>query len=228
MRKGVSAFSNIRFLKDCVRYSLFAEWNILLFSPGESEAVYRKYERDIPRLVHLQPPVGVFPVEYVRDSCYFERPAAFGLDLEPHESLRYIYPFDRQTLSGLCYRFSDRNADRDMIDEWLERLGGLVETWRARWAGGPENRPRLLLGRDGHSATIYDSRSGGAESYRISDESEKLLKGMASTPLAVREAAVMSGLGEFAANREIGLLKDRGLLFEEEGRCLSLAIEETA
>jgi len=227
MRKGVSAFNNIRFLKDCVRHSLFAEWNILLFSPGEGEEVYRKYERDIPRLVHLQPPVGVFPVEYVRDSCYFEQAEAFGLDLEPHESLHYIYPFDRQTLSGLCYRFSDRNADRDMTDAWLEKLGGHVEMWRERWAGRQENRPRLLLGRDDHSAYIYDSRFGAAESYRISDASEKLLNAMASTPLAVREAAVMSGLEESAAKREIGFLKDRGLLFEEDGKCLSLAIEET-
>lgn len=227
MRKGVSAFNNIRFLKDCVRYSLFAEWNILLFSPCESELVYQKYEQDIPRLVHLQPPVGVFPVEFVRDSCYFEQPEAFGLDLEPHESLRYIYPFDRQTVSNLCYRFYDRNADQDMINAWLERLGALVEKWRMQWEGGPERRPRLILGRDEHSATIYDSRFSSNESYRISDVAEKILKAMASVPLTMKEVAVVSGAHECAARRELGLLRERGLLFEEEGRCLSLAVGET-
>lgn len=228
MRKGVSAFNNIRFLKDCVRCSLFAEWNILLFSPGESEAVYRKYERDFPLLAHLQPPVGVFPVEYVRDSCYFERPEAFGLDLEPHESAGYIYPFDRQTVSGLCYRFSDRKAGGGMADVWLDRLGGLVGVWRERWESGPGNRPRLILGRDGHSAFIYDSRTGSAESYRISAAAESLLKAMADEPLPERESAAVGGTGGKAAEGELAFLKEKGLLFEEDGRYMSLAIEETA
>jgi ribosomal peptide maturation radical SAM protein 1 len=124
MHKGVSAFSNLRFLKDCIRYRLVAEWNILLFSPGESEDVYRKYEADIPRLAHLQPPVDVFPIEFVRDSCYFEEAQEFGLDLEPHESLSYIYPFDREAINNLSFRFTNRNADKDKIDYWLQRLGG--------------------------------------------------------------------------------------------------------
>jgi magnesium-protoporphyrin IX monomethyl ester (oxidative) cyclase len=227
MRKGVSAFSNLRFLKDCLRYHLFVEWNILLFSAGESEEVYRKYERDIPLLVHLQPPADVFPIEFVRDSCYFEQAEAFGLELEPHESLLYLYPFDKQTVSGLCYRFSDRNADTDKINAWLERLGGMVGEWRRRWAVEPENRPRLILWRDEHSAVIYDSRFGCAESYRISDVAERLLKAMASTPMTVKEAALGSGTEESAATEEIGLLKDKNLLFEENRRYLSLVLVET-
>jgi len=228
MRKGVTAFDNLRFLKDCLRHALYAEWNLLLFSPGEPEEVYLKYERDLPRLVHLQPPMGVFPIEFVRDSRYFEEAGAYWLDLEPHESLRYIYPFGPETLAGLCDRFTDRNADRARADLWLDRLGGLVGAWQERWAREAGGRPFLLLGRDAQSAYIHDSRAGEVESYRISDLSKRLLRGMGEIPREIEEAAAAAGAGEDAARREVGFLNERGLLFEEDGRFLSLVIEETA
>jgi len=227
MRKGVTASDNLRFLKDCLRHALYVEWNLLLFSPGEREEVYRKYERDIPRLVHLQPPEGVFPIEFVRDSRYFEEAGAYGLDLEPHESLRYIYPFAPETLFGLCYRFTDRNADPVWAEQWLDRLGGLIETWQERWACGPEERPFLLLYRDAQSACIHDSRSGGTGRYRISDLSERLLQEMGETPRTISEAAVAAEVEENAVRREIGFLNERQLLFEEDGRFLSLVISPT-
>jgi magnesium-protoporphyrin IX monomethyl ester (oxidative) cyclase len=225
MRKGVSAFINIRFLKDCIRYNLFAEWNILLFSPGESDDVYRKYEMDIPRLAHLQPPVDVFPIEFVRDSFYFEAAQEFGLELEPHESLAYIYPFDKEVLEGLCFCFSDSNADTDKINYWLERLGGMVREWRDRWSAKPERRPRLILWRDKHTAVIYDSRFGEEESYRISDTAESLLK-VLENPMTAEDAAHRIWIGESAARDEIEILKERNLLFEEDGMYLSLAVVE--
>lgn len=227
MRKGVSAFNNVRFLKDCIRHHLFAEWNILLFSPGERDEIYQKYELDIPRLVHLQPPVDVFPIEFVRDSSYFEEAQKFGLELEPHESLFYVYPFDKQTITGLAFRFTDRNADIEKINISLERLGGMVQAWRERWNVEPGLRPRLILWRDEHSAVIYDSRFGEGESYRVSDAAEALLKAMDSSPMSVRDAALKCGLEERATSEEIMFLNNRGLLFEEDGRYLSLAIVET-
>lgn len=224
MRKGVNAFSNIRFLKDCIRYQLFAEWNILLFSPGESDEVFRKYELDIPRLAHLQPPVDVFPIEFVRDSCYFENADEFGLELEPHESLSYVYPFDNETIAGLSFRFVDRSADVDKINYWLDRLGGLVGEWRKRWNVDPEKRPRLILWRDEHSAVIFDSRFGDGESYRISDEEESLLKVMDDVPMACEDAAHRCGFELQRVCELIAGLEARGLLFEESLRYMSLAV----
>ena len=225
MRKGVTAFSNIRFLKNCVQYGLFAEWNILLFSPGESEDVYRKYEQDIPKLAHLQPPVDVFPIEFVRDSCYFEHAEEYGLQLEPHESLSYIYPFDPETLAGLACRFNDRGRDREKMECWLETLGSMVAGWREKWSVEPDKRPRLILWRDEHSAVIYDSRTGEGESYRITDEEERLLITL-ERPLRIEDSARECGLSVSDAKKEIDLLNARGLLFEENGIYLSLAIKE--
>lgn len=224
MRKGVNAFSNIRFLKDCSRYHLFVEWNILLFSPGEHDEVYQKYELDIPRLAHLQPPINVFPIEFVRDACYFEEAQKFALELEPHESFFYIYPFDLQTITALTFRFTDKNANVEKINTWLDRLGGMIQEWRTRWNVEPGLRPQLILWRDEYSAVIYDSRFGEGESYRISDAAEVLLKAMDSTPMSAKDAALTSGIEEDTAIDEIVFLKDRGFLFEEDGRYLNLAL----
>jgi ribosomal peptide maturation radical SAM protein 1 len=42
MRKGTTAFRNLRFLKDCSRHGIALDWNLLLFSPGEPEATLEK------------------------------------------------------------------------------------------------------------------------------------------------------------------------------------------
>ena len=225
MRKGVSAFGNLRFLKESLRQGLFTEWNILLFSPGESEAVYRKYEKEIPLLTHLQPPVGVFPVEFVRDSRYFENPDEFGLALEPHASLFYIYPFDRETVSRLAYRFSDRNADTERMNRWLDKLGELVGEWRRKWSAGPDRRPRLVWWRDECGAVISDSRFRAGESCRLSDTEEALLE-VLENPVTESECARKCGIDEGTARRTIARLTSMGVIFEERGRYMSLAVRE--
>ncbi len=228
MCKGTTAFNNVWFLKACLRYSLLAEWNILLFSPGESESVYQKYEQEIPDWVHLQPPGGVFPIEFVRDSRYFENPEAFGLLLEPPESFHYIYPFDQQTCAGLSYRFSDKNADHEKRDDWMERLGKVVALWQKKWDGPAASVPRLLFGEDEHSAYIHDSRFGDMQSYRICETARTVLKQVANMPMTVDELVVTSGGGKEALTQTIAYLKEKHLLFEENGRYLSLTIDEVS
>ncbi|MFO7937884.1 MAG: RiPP maturation radical SAM C-methyltransferase [Kiritimatiellia bacterium] len=222
MRKGVSAFNNILFLKNCVSRGLYPEWNLLLFSPGEDESVLHKYSRDIPNLTHLQPPVGVFPVEFVRDSLYFDNPEKFGLNLEPHESLFYIYPFDRAAISNLAFRFYDKNADLPKMNFWLEKLGGMIETWRERWSVAPEKRPRLILWRDEHSAVIHDSRFEKEQNFRIGDDEEKLLKVLENTPMTAECAAVYCGFDEKYAIELMDALTEHGLFFQENGKYMSL------
>ncbi len=224
MRKGVSAFGNIGFLKECRRFHLYAEWNILLFSPGESETVYHKYESDIPLLAHLQPPVGVFPIEFARDSCYFENAARFGLELEPEESLAYIYPFERAALFHLALRFADRSADTAKIDRWLGRLGESVAQWREKWNVPPHQRPRLVLWSDECGTVICDSRSGAERTYRIPEEDAALLTAL-EQPLTLRDAAARSALPQSGVQESLDRLLAHGLLFQENGRFLALTIK---
>ncbi len=223
MRKGMTAFNNIRFLKDALECRLAVEWNILIGSPGERHAILHKYQRDIPLLVHLPPPQGVFPVEVVRDSYYFDHAKEFGLQLEAPESMTYIYPFNRETLFDLSLRFTDISRCSYELDRWLDRLNLLVRhRWRERWEDAAQETPRLIMWCDQQSAIIYDSRSlGDAAHYRISEQEERVLM-VLDKPAGVEEVARRCELDAYEAKRVVCSLVARGLLFEEKERFLSL------
>src|SRR4051812_2508867 len=105
MRKGTTAFQNVTFLKNCLRFGIRPSWNLLIGFPGETEEVYRKYLGDLPRMVPLPPPFGAFPVRFDRYSPYFTRAAEYGLELEPYDFYRAIYPFGDESLANMAYYF---------------------------------------------------------------------------------------------------------------------------
>jgi len=223
MRKGCTAFRNIRFLKACTRYPLSLDWNLLIYSPGEAEAVCEKYLRDMPLFAHLAPPTGVYPIMFVRHSRYFEEPAAFGLDLRPQDFYGLTYPYDEETIAGIANHFVDRNADADRVDYWLEKLSNAVVRWRERWLGN-DGRPqaRLCYFDDGSMRNVYDSRSGDEREHRLTEAGGRVLEVLAK-PLRRQDVArVLTDLSADEVNAQVAFLLECGLLFEEKGRCLSL------
>jgi len=50
MRKGTTAFQNIRFLRQAAAMNLLVGWQILIGSPGETPDVFRRYEATLPAL----------------------------------------------------------------------------------------------------------------------------------------------------------------------------------
>ena len=61
MKKGTTAFQNIKLLKSCALHGVVPAWNLLVGFPGETKDVYRRYVDVIPLLTHLHPPSGSFP-----------------------------------------------------------------------------------------------------------------------------------------------------------------------
>src|SRR5262245_48729271 len=92
MGKGTNVFINLLLLKHCVEYDIFPAWNLLVGFPGEADDVYKKYLADLPLLVHLPPPAGVFPVRFDRFSPYFMKAREYGLDLHPLDYYQLTYP----------------------------------------------------------------------------------------------------------------------------------------
>ena len=222
MRKGTTAFNNIDFLKRCSRLPLRVEWNLLIGSPGEPESTWRKYLDDLPLLHHLHPPGGAYPISYDRFSRYFQRPAAWNLDLRPHEFYAWVYPFGEDALARIAYHFIDRNTPPRRLDPWLDRLNRSIAQWRLRW----ENRDhrddaQLCLLRDGGRALIYDSRSGEGADFSISPAAEKMLAYL-ETPR--RPDRIAEKFGSESTARELAFLREKRLLFEEDGRVMSLVI----
>lgn len=225
MRKGITSFSNLRFLKSCARHPVSMVWSLLLFSPGEEESTYEKYLDDFPRLTHLHPPHAVYPVEFVRYAQYFEHPEDYGLDLRPEPFYSLIYPYAEEVIARLACKFVDANADTARMEYWLDVLNEKVRFWRSRWLN-TDNRTqsRLCLLEDRGETTVFDSRSGEEMEYPLSASAETVLRAL-EEPLTVDEITQrMAERPGIDTADEIGFLNERGLLFEDDNRYLNLVI----
>lgn len=226
MKKGTTAFQNISFLKMTTLYGIKPAWNLLIGFPGENAEVYRHYLNVIPRLVHLEPPDGVFPVRFDRFSPYHDQAAAYKLDLKPMDCYSFIYPFDQATLHDFVYYFSDGNLGAEYFTnmvQWIGKLQAAVSQWRELWEhpkqGGP---PRLEF--QGDSDIIFDSRSGAAVEYAVGAPAKSILNYL-TKPTRIEEILkVFSPQYGADLHGHIEFLRKRGLVFEEGDRLLSLIL----
>jgi ribosomal peptide maturation radical SAM protein 1 len=228
MRKGTTSFQNVNFLKNCVRYGIAPSWNLLIGFPGETEEVYRKYLADLPSLVHLPPPSGAFPVRFDRYSPYFTRAAEYGLELEPYDFYRAIYPFDDESLRNMAYYFADRRyADYvDQLITWQGRLAAAVALWHECWEGKDGGlAPELLLLRAGAAgARVRDTRSGQLVEHPLGELGVRILEYLNSNGWRAADIVSHTGAGEAEAAAELERLRALGLLFAEGERLSSLVL----
>ena len=236
MRKGSTAFQNLRLLKYCVTYAVFPHWNFLLGFPGEKAEVYQKYLQDLPLLKHLPPPGLTYRVRFDRYSPYFNQAEEYGLDLEPFDFYALTYPFSPTSLANFASFFVDRNEHADYIANykaWNGKIKEKCQEWRKAWwppVGRPiwgewfQDPPKLMFKQNGKETLIYDSRSGEAVEYPLSDVSKQLLDAL-DQPLRKAElAAKFQDIPHPDIEQEIAFLQERGLLFQEGERFLSLVI----
>lgn len=227
MRKGTSAFQNLRLLQYCTLYNVYPEWNLLVGFPGETQEVYQKYVQDLPLLVHLPPPSGVYPVRFDRFSPYFELANEYQLQLHPMDFYSYIYPVGEQSLRHMAYFFSDHNTGsqyaRDMA-RWLGKMRVQFNLWYDRWYGDSKAIfPMLYFKED--STVVCDSRSGQVLEHEVGVVGKYLLKYISR---AKRVADLVSEPGSLLTSseveRQVEYLREKGLIFQEGDRVMSLVL----
>jgi radical SAM superfamily enzyme YgiQ (UPF0313 family) len=229
MQKGSTAFVNLRLLKNCLLYEVYPAWNILIGTPGEDEQIYEKYVRDIPLIVHLPPPTGVWPVEFHRFSPNFENAAALGLDLHPREFCELTYPFEEEILKDLIWNFDDRNTNAThfiYVATWLGKVREQVMSWLARWDGSRDDLPHpyLYLEERNGAHIAYDTRSGAVIEHPISAIGKHVLDQLAKPSTVERLIANSAAIAQNELEREVAFLKERGLLFQEDDTFMSLVL----
>ena len=178
MRKGVTAFQNLRLLKWCAELGVRLFWNILYGLPGEPPEEYARMADLMRSLVHLEPP-RLVPLALDRFSPYHERPEAFGLiPLGPRRDYGFIHPgLDAETLQALAYTFEYRHADgREPAGVRAPRARGgrgLAREQRdgVRLAALPPaparaHRDRPPAGAGGHRVPLRLRRGGGVPGVR--------------------------------------------------------------
>jgi ribosomal peptide maturation radical SAM protein 1 len=226
MKKGTSAFRNLALLKFCVMYGIEPNWNLLVGFPGEGADVYRKYLHDLPLLTHLYPPAGVFPVRFDRYSPYFVKAKEYGLDLHPLDYYSLIYPFSSDALHDLAYYFADSNINAEYaqtVSQWIGQIREKVNAWFESWKSH-DDHPVLLLYKEGDQHMIRDSRSGELKEYPISAVSARILNLMAETKRIGDVNKEFTNGSSIDAAREVAILREKGLLFEEDNRFMSLPL----
>jgi ribosomal peptide maturation radical SAM protein 1 len=228
MKKGTTSFQNVAFLMNCLRFRIEPIWNLLVGFPGEEEEVYRRLQEEVPLLVHLPPPTDVYPVRFDRFSPYFTQAESFGLDLEPYDFYELVFPFPREALGNLAYYFMDHNPHAEYLAallRWLDGLRSTVARWKERWAPGDGGeRPTLRFVDDGGGGAILDSRSGAPARTDVGARGRGILEALGTARDLEQLARALGRRPDAALERDVAELAERGLLFREEGRMLSLVL----
>jgi ribosomal peptide maturation radical SAM protein 1 len=226
MKKGTSAFRNLALLKFCATYGIEPLWNLLIGFPGEGADVYRKYIDDLPLLTHLYPPSGVYPVRFDRYSPYFMKAKEYGLDLHPLDYYSLIYPFPAEALNDLAYYFADVNIGAEYaqtVSQWIGKIREKIDCWHEVWKSH-DDHPVLLLYKHGDQHMIRDSRSGELKEYPITAVSARILNLMADTKRIGDVNKEFTNGSSIDAAKEIAVLREKRLLFEEDNRFMSLPL----
>jgi ribosomal peptide maturation radical SAM protein 1 len=226
MKKGVTAFQNIRLLKWCAEYGIRLHWNFLYGLPGEPAEEYRRVADVMRSITHLEPP-EIIRLQLDRFSPYHEQPAAFGIvPVGPRRDFRFIFPVAADILNDLVYSFEYRHADGRDPDEYAREARDVIESWRehGRAAIGTlsyRRGPGFLL--------VADRRPGLTPAEYCFDETEALLYLACEDGLTAKraqraadDAGIAVDLDEVTAF--LNDLVDQRLMYEEGGRYLSLAL----
>ena len=227
MKKGSSACHNVRFLMNCLMNDVSPVWNLLVGFPGETESIFQKYAEDIPKLAHIPPPVGVFPVRFDRYSPYFNKPEDFGIQLQPFDSYDYVYPFGDDAIRNIAYYFTDDSMSDYQIAmiEWLDTLKEEVTAWRGKWIKAPGKAPRLYARSECGQTIVEDTRFGAPRSDVLTSEMARLLDHL-QRPRQIDEALrTLSSTCGTAAGSAFEIARGRQWLFEDEERVVSLVME---
>lgn len=230
MRKGVTALQNLRLLKWCGELGIDVRWNLLYGLPGEPPEEFDRMARLVPLISHLQAPSAMVRLELDRFSPYHDDPGRFGLEvIGPRRHYEMIYPVeDRATLDDLAYTFEYRHVDGRDPESYVGTMRAALKQWLVR------PMPRALLWSRGPGfVTIVDERPGLPHARYTLDDTEAaiyLACDVGASAARVRETLLATGvdapdvaeIADFLAE-----LTAAGLLYEEGGRYLSLAIART-
>ena len=175
MKKGLSVFQNIKFLKNCLTAGVFPMWNLLIGLPFEPPNTYKNYINMFPDLHHLVPPRFLSQIVFMPNSVYFNNSEKYQLDLVPYDFYNMVYPFDSNTISRLAYFFTNKNLSDSYCDmlEILPRLKKAMTDWQEKWKCGNDKVPMLYFK---NNNTIFDFRDGECKEIILSDyEKDALL-----------------------------------------------------
>lgn len=227
MRKGITVLRNVRCLKWALYYKMSVGWNLLTGFPGETEEDYKQQCRIIPLLRHLPPPEACGRIWLERFSPYFFDPAFPVENVRPATAYQYIYPQDLLDLSKIAY-FFDYEMRNIVPEPQLSELTRLAVDWKEAWSG--RRTPELVYQRAPDWIQIVDRRTADIGVYSYHDEEALIYECCCETDRSLggicEEFSKRTGdqIAPSVVRASLAAFCERGLMLEEEGRFLSLAL----
>jgi ribosomal peptide maturation radical SAM protein 1 len=227
MRKGATMLQNVRVLKWSHYYGITVAWNLLTGFPGETVQDYEAQAELMPKLVHLPPPAGGGSIWMERFSPYFTDASFPVQSLEPWRAYRFVYPESQIDLRKIAY-FFDYTMGDVVPEDQLVGVKRAMQRWTDLWANG--KRPVLVYQRTPDWIQIVDRRTeDGTEVHAFHGLEAAVYDVCGDTEhSASKVVAILGEGGVDAAREDVQQALDRfcalGLMIEEEGRYLSLAL----
>ncbi|OLF16190.1 RiPP maturation radical SAM C-methyltransferase [Actinophytocola xanthii] len=219
MDKGVTGCQNVRALRDAQSAGVTTSWNYLYGFPGESEEDYTSVLRQLPMLVHLDPPGGTSRIVIERFSPYFDRPELGFAELSPAPQYPDIYRLSEAELADLAYLFAapSRGIGRELARE----LVAAIEEWTAQYP-----RCRCAFTDLGDRIVLVSDRPAYPWSaLELTTPAELALFRLLDQPRTPATLAARVPGGEPVVADLLSRWERLGIVFSEGGHHLQVAVE---
>jgi ribosomal peptide maturation radical SAM protein 1 len=224
MKKGVTAWQNLRLLKWCHQLGIRVDWNLIWGFPREPPEEYGRMAALMPSLFHLAPPLSTRLCLH-RWSPYHQRPAEHGIVMTgPAWYNRFLYDVDASTLADLAYDFEWTHADgRDPLAYAAPYLATL-----ARWREAHADGAALEYRRGPGFIRVIDRRAPAQLVELTLADAEAALLLAVDDGATLAAACRRTGVDEREGRTILDELEAAGLVYREDDRYLGLAVAQTA
>ncbi len=227
MGKGNTAVNHVAFLKYSTAHGLPLAWNILIAIPGEAVEDYDELMDLMPKLFHLQAPLGPFDILFQRYSKYVDDPEAYGLELVPFRSYKYHYGNDPDRTDNMLLYYmlvggsflETKRANNPIYDKVRE----MVEKWQAIQSN--PNFHGLTMSDVGDEIFIMDERPCMVEPFVVLDKAASDIYRKCWSPMSEKKLfETFAGYGEDIVRESVTAMIEKNIMIRLSGKYLALAI----
>ena len=231
MDKGVSGTQNVYLLLLARRYGIVILYNIIYGLPDDDPEGYEAMQRALPRLVHLDPPCTRARIQITRYAPMQADPKRFGFGSLRHErSYELIFSQEFVERSGFdldryCYMYEQPFEPSPRLARAYREIDAHCDAWSAAYSSRDVD---LLYDIDeAGGLLVHDSREVPARIYRLNPNEATVLIA-AETPRAISSLKIeLTGIPPLLLESILTGLDELGLLFQDDGKVVSLALDRS-
>ncbi|HXU71712.1 MAG TPA: RiPP maturation radical SAM C-methyltransferase [Polyangia bacterium] len=221
MRKGVTAYQNLRLLKWAVEYGIGVFWTLLYGFPGETEEAYREMAAILPAITHLMPPQGGYKVRVDRFSPLHFDSEALGVGrTRPVDAYGMIHRVPSQMLERLAYHFEPVADDRSFA--YMQPVADALRDWQSQV--GKSSFVSVTRGQELHLLDRRPINAGNGERHVCLEGVERDVYLACDAGATLGAVATAAGCDQATAAAILDRFLRERTVIRVDGRYLGLAV----